>query len=79
MLEHVVDVLESMDRAVTAAEELIEDKVVAMNLDKTVLATLDARTDHLSVGCRSSTGFKRTNSKLKHPELLTKKCQNCFR
>ena len=74
MLEHVVDVLESMDRAVTAAEELIEDKVVAMNLDKTVLATLDARTDHLSVGCgRSSAGFKRTNSKLKHPELLTKK------
>eukprot|EP00944_MAST-04C_sp_MAST-4C-sp1_P004934 g4934.t1 len=53
---------------------MIEDKMVAMNLDKTVLATLDARTDHLSVGCgRSSAGFKRNNGKLKHPDLLTKK------
>jgi hypothetical protein len=72
-IDIVTDVLEGMDRAINAAKQMIQDKKVAMELDGTVLSTLNARTDHLSVGCgRTSAGFKKKTDNLKAPKLLTK-------
>ena len=71
-IDTVVDMLEAMDRAINASKEMIQDKQVAMELDNTVLSALNARTDHLSVGCgRTSAGFKRNKGRLKVPTLLT--------